>query len=489
MNEKKTTDPVKKSTIPFMSFVTNELRQTSSLRYLFLFLCCISTFGDYYCFDNVGATHSHLKTQLHLPREKFEYYYSLLYSVYSFPNIILPFIGGLLIALLGLRVMYVVFGVSIIFGQFIFAFGSQWESITLMLIGRVIFGIGGESINICQTAMIVKWYFKSEISFPLGISLTVSRLGSVLNDVLSPRIANDDDATNAYWFGLMLCILSFVAIIILCMIDYAKDQTMKERDEAESTMRRNDGEALVNSNESWIDTLLHFNSLFWVISIICLVLYGTVLPFNYIATGFFCDTSLKSYPQSEAKNIAGIYMGVPFLISALMVPVFGIIIDKFGKRAYITLLSGVLCVLSFVLFYLLEPIIPLIILGLTYSIFAAVIWPSISVVVNNENALGLAYGVTTSLQNLGMAINPIIVAGIYLRYNTYYACLTYFGILGMLAICMSVGLILLNAQHADILNKIEFEEDDKKLIAGQETNGFGSTDKMKENPNYDTIKI
>ena len=59
------------------------------------------------------------------------------------------------------------------------------NSISIMLIGRVVFGIGGESVTICQAAILVKWFFKSSISLPLGLTLTISRLGSVLNDVLS----------------------------------------------------------------------------------------------------------------------------------------------------------------------------------------------------------------------------------------------------------------------------------------------------------------
>ena len=88
----------------------------------------------------------------------------------------------------GIRAMYVVFGLFILLGQFIFSLGCQQYSMPVMLIGRVIFGLGGECINICQNAMIIKWFFKSEIALPLGLTISVSRLGSVLNDVASPMM-------------------------------------------------------------------------------------------------------------------------------------------------------------------------------------------------------------------------------------------------------------------------------------------------------------
>ena len=91
----------------------------------------------------------------------------------------------------GVRTMYVVFGALIMIGQFIFAVGCQNTSMQTMLLGRIIFGLGGESLNICQNAMIVKWFFKSQIALPLGLTISVSRLGSVLNDVASPRLVSN----------------------------------------------------------------------------------------------------------------------------------------------------------------------------------------------------------------------------------------------------------------------------------------------------------
>lgn len=104
------------------------------------------------------------------------------------PNIILPFIGGLLVMNYGIRKTYFLFGFFILIGQMIFALGCQATNMNLMLIGRVLFGFGGECINICQNAMIVKWFYKSQIALPLGLTISVSRLGSVLNDVISPHL-------------------------------------------------------------------------------------------------------------------------------------------------------------------------------------------------------------------------------------------------------------------------------------------------------------
>jgi MFS family permease len=49
--------------------------------------------------------------------------------------------------------------------------------------------------------------------------------------------------------------------------------------------------------------------------------------------------------------------------------------------------------------------------GLAYSAFAAVLWPSIPLVVEPRYT-GLGYGIVTSVQNGGLALFPIIIAKI-----------------------------------------------------------------------------
>ena len=95
-----------------------------------------------------------------------------------------------MITYLGNRPIYIIVGILLVIGQFLFSLGCSQANMTLMLIGRVIFGFGGETINITQNIMLIKWFKKEELSFPFAITITVSRLGSVLNDVASPQLAN-----------------------------------------------------------------------------------------------------------------------------------------------------------------------------------------------------------------------------------------------------------------------------------------------------------
>jgi MFS family permease len=66
-----------------------------------------------------------------------------LYSLYAFPNVIFPLIGGMLIDKIGARIVLIGTALICVIGHSIFSFGGIQNLLSVMLIGRVVFGIGG----------------------------------------------------------------------------------------------------------------------------------------------------------------------------------------------------------------------------------------------------------------------------------------------------------------------------------------------------------
>ena len=182
--------------------------------------------------------------------------------------------------------------------------------------------------------------------------------------------------------------------------------------------------------------------------------YGCLLPFNYMAVGFFT----KNYDIS--KNLAGILMGTPFLMGAIFVPLLGAFVDKYGYRAELLLSSGLFLILSFISFNLMQPYIPLIFLGCGYTIFACVLWPAISIAIKDKNTGGFAYGVASGLQNISMSINPMIIAKILVEYNSYFYCLIFFSFISIIHIILSFYLYYINkVNYKKILNSVSYDDE------------------------------
>lgn len=124
----------------------------SSFRWIILFLTCIMMIGNYYCYDIPAALNSQMDDYFGKPSD-FETLFSLLYTVYSVPNVILPFFGGYFVDSWGVRICLLIFACLITIGQTVFALGLSLKSWPLMLVGRVIFGFGGRSAYITAYAV------------------------------------------------------------------------------------------------------------------------------------------------------------------------------------------------------------------------------------------------------------------------------------------------------------------------------------------------
>ena len=106
-------------------------------RYLVLFLICVLTFGGYYSYDLPGSLSYAYTDPSILNLNAFQY--NLLYSVYSWPNTILPFFGGYISdKWLGIRASTIMFAVFVACGQALVAFGITAKSFVLVIIGRTV---------------------------------------------------------------------------------------------------------------------------------------------------------------------------------------------------------------------------------------------------------------------------------------------------------------------------------------------------------------
>ncbi len=77
-------------------------------------------------------------------------------------------------------------------------------------------------------------------------------------------------------------------------------------------------------------------------------------------------------------------MILQLITSVIFIPVIGYFVDIVGKRTKMLVIAASLGVITYCLFILTYPTIPLILLGVTYSLFATVIWPSLALVVGKE---------------------------------------------------------------------------------------------------------
>ena len=90
-------------------------------RFLTLFFVCLATFGQYACFDMPAALERTIIQVMHVDTTQYE----LLYSLYSWPNIFLVVVSGVLLdKAFGVRLGLLITLVLSCLGQLLFGVGA-----------------------------------------------------------------------------------------------------------------------------------------------------------------------------------------------------------------------------------------------------------------------------------------------------------------------------------------------------------------------------
>jgi len=54
--------------------------------------------------------------------------------------------------------LFLAFTLFLLVGQFFFALGGVYKSFPLMLLGRAIYGLGGENMSVAQSSLVAEWF-------------------------------------------------------------------------------------------------------------------------------------------------------------------------------------------------------------------------------------------------------------------------------------------------------------------------------------------
>ncbi|XP_055868453.1 major facilitator superfamily domain-containing protein 1-like [Biomphalaria glabrata] len=403
-----------------------------------LVLICFLSFGSYFCYDNPAALQDTMIRELDISEGQFMAFYSF----YSWPNVVLCMFGGYLIdRLFGVRLGAIIFGLFVTVGQVIFALGSLFNLYALMCVGRFVFGIGGESLAVAQNTYAVKWFQGKELNMVFGLQLSFSRVGSTVNmNVMQPLYNYIDQNIHGYkclgialFVGAGMCVFSLICAIVLSFFDKRADRVLKRKQISSEEMIK-------------FRDILTFPLSTWLISIICVAYYVAVFPFIGLGLVFFEMKFGLTPTSANAVN------SLVYIVSAVASPVFGFLIDKIGKNVFWVII-GIVVTLGchmMLAFSFINPYVPMVIMGLSYSVLASALWPMVSLIIPGHQ-LGTAYGIMQAIQNLGLAVIAL-VAGIIVDQNGYLILEVFFMAWLCVALIAGVLLYLIDANKGGKLN-------------------------------------
>ena len=347
-------------------------------RWIVLVVISLAMFGNYYVYDAVSPIADLLKEQLGFSDSNI----GLLNAIYSFPNIVMVLIGGIIIDRIGVKKATLLFGVLCFVGAVVTAVSG---SLAAMATGRLIFGLGAESLIVSVTTAIAKWFKGKELSFAFGVNLTIARLGSFLA-LNSPTWARP--AFENWQWPLLIS----VAFGTFCIIGPMIYWLMENRAEKAYHL----GEAGETEKVVFSD-LFRFPRSYVYVVLLCVTFYSAIFPFQTFAVKFFIEA------HGTTREFGGFLSSMITLFAMIFTPIFGYMVDRVGKRALFMMWGSLLLVPVYLMmaYTTVDLLIPMAMMGIAFSLVPAVMWPAVAYLVD-ENRLGTAYGLMTMIQNIGL---------------------------------------------------------------------------------------
>jgi MFS family permease len=396
-------------------------------RWAVLIFISVAMGGNYYIYDSINPLERIFIDKLGYSATAFGW----LNSSYSVAAVATLLIGGIIIDRIGTKKAITFFAVLCLMGAALTAARGQ---AAVMIAGRTTLGLGAESMIVAVTTALAKWFKGKELSFAFGINLTIARLASVAADN-SPTWANktfypNGPAGEPSWQGPLLIAVGAGVLAVVCSGIY---WALESRAEGRYELGR-----AGSIDKLEFGQIFRFNPSYWFVVGLCFTFYSAIFPFRTFAIDFFTNKILAVHSgiaASEAIKQAGFCNSLLPMTAMVATPLFGLMVDKIGKRALFMMLGSALLMPVYLMMAYLSAAktvtfivpwfsaghrtqehftLPLLLLvtmsmmGIVFSLIPAVMWPSVAYIVD-QSRLGTAYALMTLIQQIGFFIMNLLI--------------------------------------------------------------------------------
>jgi MFS family permease len=353
-------------------------------RWWVLALLSLVIAGNYYAYDSIAPVADLLRTGRGFTQQQI----GLLNAVFSLPNIVLALIGGILIDRFGPARVSLWTAALCCIGTVLTAVGTPFG---LMVLGRLLFGVGEETLLIALLAGLAQWFSAGGTALAMALFFSLARVGSYAADI-SPRWAHalyQQGSEPPLWLAAGITGASLVAAIVYRIIDG------KIRRAAAVTTQTTERV----SWWSWSD-IKRFDRSYWYILALNVLFASVFFPFrSTFAIEYFQDA------KGLSLEAAGLVNSWVFFAAIFATPVFGFFADRVGHRALLMTLGTLMLPLTFLILGATNWSlwISTVLMGISFSLVPAIIWSATAMLVGPAR-LGTAYGLVNVLQNVGLAV-------------------------------------------------------------------------------------
>ena len=350
-----------------------------------LALLALAYYGNYYVYDSIGPVAELLERERGFSDSQI----GVLNAIYSLPNVFLILLGGILVDRLGSARMLLWTTAICLAGALLTAYSPGFNG---MALGRLLFGIGGETFGIALMAGVVKYFTGRNLAFAMGMTLAIARSGSYSAD-MSPTwfaAAYSEGWQPPLVIAAVAAALSFAACVGYRWLD----------------RRSGVAEPVARSERFAFRELLSFGPAYWYILSLCVLWYSAMFAFR-------STFSIKYFQHAHGLPLAeaGSINAWVFLAALFATPAFGLLSDKTGRYAPMLAFGALLLPVSIFIMAMTQWSlwVGTVLIGISFSVVPAVMWPLTAKLVPGDK-FGTAIGLMWVAQNIGMG-GANVIAG------------------------------------------------------------------------------
>ncbi len=328
-------------------------------------------------------------------------------SIFSLPGVMIGIPGSIFATAYGAKRVILSAMIVMTVGVLLVAFAPAF---TLLIIGRLIAGIGGMIIVVAAPQTLSVWFSDKRLSIAISVYNSALPVAVIITFNTFGTLAKTTRWQVPVW-------LTFAFCVMVCLL-FAWKYPSKSSVEGERH-RPNLLENLI--------VLKNAGSPVWLLSIVWML-------YNVSSISFMTFAGDHYIAQGLSVELAGFLTSLFMMSSIVLGPVLGAIISRIGKEIHFIVFG---CVILGLFIFLvprsgINPIILVAVIGLS-SVFIPT--PLLTLVPRYlpGSYSGLGYGLSSALANLGSLIGPYLVGLIHDKFHNHargFEFMAYVAILG-----------------------------------------------------------
>ncbi|KAJ3961420.1 hypothetical protein N0V92_001917 [Colletotrichum tropicale] len=377
------------------------------------------SWGSSFSENTLGPLKSTLIKQLDITNSQ----YGAISSATSLVNTILPILGGYGLDHYGVEWGSLACSVAIFIGAVVSAAGSNNDSFTLVVTGRVIMGFGSTVIETCTSKILAHWFQHKGLGLVYGLDLSIGKLIVLIAKATAVPMRDASSFWGwALWIPAIVCFANLIQNIFyvwwarsrpewtqmptgqkLAMEIRARERAQREQNNEVATSRTRATARTLSALPNW-GALLRVPRFFWLVACTQILQAGFVGGFSGLNADIITQT------RGSTAQLAGYTSAVQQVIPVVCAPLIGSFFDYVGYRMMFVSLTSAIWILVYCLigYTQTNALGSMVIASVASTMNALPFLASIPLIVPNQLELGLVFGIWKVFNNSGSVIVDMI---------------------------------------------------------------------------------